>query len=181
MLNRKTVYIFLFFLLVLYSCSGVGVKYPHYKSSKSVVHKIQTKEHGGNGDIKTGLNYLKLKKCNMAIEYFRHLNNDFITNYCLAVSYGYCRMYKQSENLLSKIEDKTNSSRWKARVYASLGLVYMLNGKSGFRDYLTIAYAYDDNNRLAKSLMFKQDVDKTEKDRYFDIIFSWCGENDKQR
>lgn len=176
--NRKTVFIFSFLLFVLYSCSGGGVKYPHYKISEPTVHKIQTKKYN-NKNIKTGLNYLRLKQCKRAIEYFRHLNSDFITNYCLSASYGYCGMYKQSENMLSKIEDRAKNRRWKARVYASLGLVYMLNKKSGFRDYLTIAYAYDDNNRLAKSLMFKQSIDKTEKGRYFDMIFSWCNEDDK--
>lgn len=99
--------------------------------------------------------------------------------YCLLVSYGYCGLFKKAKSEFSKLENRDINNKWQARVYAAFGFILMIEKRSVFRDYLTVAYAYDTNNTLAKELMLKKELSPLDKKRCFGTLLDWCGGYDK--
>ena len=172
-------------LLFLYGCSGGYVKYPSYIFSHHNKTKSLQENHRINTITETlvfekGIKYLEVNRCDDAIRYFNGLPKNFKSEYSLAVSYAYCSKIAKAQSLLKKIEPIAINNIWHSRVYALMSVVDLLYKKKLFKDYATIAYAYDANNRLASVLMFKKNkkITPTERERYFDTIFMWCKEFD---
>ncbi len=169
--------ILIFGIAVLSSCSN-NIKYPTYKtkntrnSSKLTEVKKQKPVYYNSKTYK-GVLYLKLHKCNKAINYFSSLSG-FLPRYCLLVSYGYCSMYKKAKGEFAKLENLNIDNEWQAKVYATYGLILMSEKKGLYRDYLTVAYAYDEGNKLARELMLKKSLSINDKKRYYNEIFGWC-------
>ena len=178
--SRKLFYLFLgFVILFVYSCSGGYVKYPSYFSYKKTT-QTYPKESKQNIEIfSKGIGYLEANRCDDAVNYFKNMKG-FKADYCLAVSYAYCSKLQSSNLLLKKIEPKSIDSIWHSRVYALMSLVDFLHSKKLFKDYATIAYAYDANDKLASILMFKKTkkLSFAEKEKYFNMVFDWCKEFD---
>ncbi len=166
----------------LYSCSS-SIKYPQYSTqnveqNKVIVKHAKPKTEYYNPKTQRGVSYLKLGRCKKAINYFGSLDG-FLPQYCLLVSYGYCGAFKKAKREFSKLENRDINNKWQARVYATFGFILMIEKKSVFRDYLTVAYAYDEKNRLARELMLKKHLSLLDKKRYFNRLLDWCGSYDK--
>ncbi len=166
----------------LYSCSS-NIKYPQYSTqnveqNRVIVKRTKPKTEYYNPKTRKGISYLKLGRCKKAINYFSHLKG-FLPQYCLLVSYGYCGRLKKAKSEFSRLENRDINNRWQARIYAAFGFILMTEKQNVFRDYLTVAYAYDEKNRLARELMLKKHLSPLDKKRYFNRLFDWCGSYDK--
>ncbi len=171
-------------IALLYSCSG-NIKYPSYivKSPNNNVAQKQivktTKQTVFNSKTNRGVSYLKKHECKQAISYFYAIKDSFLSKYCLLVSYGYCSMFKKAKETFGELASKNVNSKWESKLYATFGFISMINKKPTFRDYLTVAYAYDENNKLARELMFKKRISLEDKKRYFNKLFVWCKNGDR--
>ncbi len=165
----------------LYSCSS-NIKYPQYSRIPSKQHIIHTHKQPKttyyNKKTFKGIRYLKLHKCKKAINYFRSLGSGFVPEYCLLVSYGYCCKFKKAKAMFEKIENRNINNMWQSRIYTTFGLLLMINKQKIYRDYLTVAYAYNANNKLARILLTKKYVSRNNREAYFDKLFTWCLNND---
>jgi hypothetical protein len=183
MSNSIVKFILFFVIILMYSCSGGYVKYPSYfyegnDKNVSSVEANKNKTVVINDIFNKALKYIKANRCDDAIGYLGGLKQSFCRDFCLAVAYSYCSKPKKSLSLLKKIEPEAEDSIWRSRVYALMSLDDIISIKKLYKDYATIAYAYDAKNRLASILMFKRNggLSETKRLRYFDMVLSWCKE-----
>ncbi len=169
-------FLLLFAAVLIYSCTS-NIKYPEYKSGSSYKPTPSIHKKSKKAEIKTnsGIYYLKIHQCRKAVNYFRSLRSSFAADYCIFSAYGYCSMYKKAKMMFEKLENENVSNMWLSRLYAAFGFFSMINNKGMYRDYLTIAYAYDGNNKLARSLMLKRKINDLDRKKYFNTILDWCG------
>ena len=185
MLNKTKLFFATIVFLFLYGCSSGYIKYPSYifTHQEAKTEKIKEKPCINKEELlvfEKGIKYLEVNRCDDAIKYFNGLPKNFKSEYSLAVSYAYCSKIAKAQSLLKRIEPIAIDNIWHSRVYALMSVVDLLYKKKLFKDYATIAYAYDANNRLASVLMFKKNkkITPTERERYFNTIFLWCKEFD---